>query len=395
MPSEIAPVFDTIKLTFDNVRDIFPHTKDVTYFNSAAVGPFSNLVYKAVEEHLQMRVDSLKDDSHVAFGTADELRHIYAGLVGAEHRHIGLGSNTSFGLNLAAYGLPMQPGEEILVSDCEFPAAVYTAKAAASARGLTVRFVKSIDRRFDLDEFEKAIGPKSRMLIISFVQFFNGYKNDMSAIGRICKAHGIYFVIDGIQGMGHEPIDLPRTGADIFTTGCQKWMLSPQGCGFFYVSDEAREKIVAPFMSWVGADWKMQYTDMFHYDKPYFESARKFELGYYAVLNFMGMLAGVKPFTDLGIEAIQQHNHALVDRLVKYIDSNPYYRVTSTLDPRHRTSLFTFSCDDLEKLHKELLAHKIILVRREGSIRVSVHLYHNESDIDRLIEVMDKFSRGQ
>jgi selenocysteine lyase/cysteine desulfurase len=383
------------KITFANVRELFPHTKNITYFNAAAVGPFSTAVQAAVEEHLRMRVTSEKDDSHTGFGTADELRGIYAGLVGAEHRHIGLGSNTSFGLNLAAYGLPLKAGDEILVSDIEFPAAVYTAKAAAATRGLTVKFVKSVDRRFDLDEFEKAITPKSGMLMISFVQFFDGYKIDLEAVGKICKEHGIFLVADGIQGMGAEVIDIPSLGIDIFASGCQKWMLSPQGCGFFYVSDEVRDRITPPFMSWVGADWKMQYTDMFHYDKPYFETARRFEMGYYAVLNFVGMKAAVRPFVDLGIAEIQRHNHALIDRLAEYIRSNPYYRITSSIDPKHRSSIFTFSCADLELLHKELLRRRIILVRREGSIRVSVHLYNNEADIDKLIETMAAFSDGR
>jgi selenocysteine lyase/cysteine desulfurase len=386
---------DTKSITFANVREQFPHTSNITYFNAAAVGPFSTSVQEAVEEHLRMRVKSEKDDSHVGFGTADELRSIYAGLVGAEHRHIGLGSNTTFGLNLAAYGLPMKAGDEILVSDVEFPAAVYTAKAAAAARGLTVAFVKSVDRRFDIDEFRKAISPKTRMLMVSFVQFFNGYKIDLATVGKVCRDHGIFLVVDGIQGMGAEAIDVRSLGIDIFTSGCQKWMLSPQGCGFFYVSDEVRDKITPPFMSWVGADWKMQYTDMFHYDKPYFESARRFEMGYYAVLNFVGMRAAVQLFTDLGIAEIQRHNHALIDRLVDYIHSNPYYRITSTLDLQHRSSMFTFTCADLEPLHKELLRRRIILVRREGSIRVSVHLYNSETDIDKLIEIMAEFSRGR
>lgn len=386
---------DTTTITFANVRELFPHTSNITYFNAAAVGPFSTAVQAAVEEHLRMRVQSEKDDSHVAFGTGDELRHIYAGLVGAEHRHIGLGANTSFGLNLAAFGLPLKAGDEILVSDIEFPAAVYTAKAAAAARGLTVRFIKSVDRCFDLDEFRKAISPKTRLLMISYVQFFNGYKIDLAAVGKMCKEKNIFFVVDGIQGMGVEPINVQKLGIDIFTSGCQKWMLAPQGCGFFYVSDEVRDRITPPFMSWVGADWKMQYTDMFHYDKPYFESARRFEMGFYAVLNFVGMRAAVRVFTDLGISEIQRHNHALIDRLVNYIRSNPYYRVTSSLDPNHRSSLFTFSCADLEPLHKELLHRRIILVRREGSIRVSVHLYNDGSDIDKLIEAMTEFSRGR
>lgn len=386
---------DTKRITFANVRELFPHTSSITYFNAAAVGPFSTPVQEAVEEHVRMRVKSEKDDSHIAYGTADELREIYGRLIGAEPRHIGLGANTTFGLNLAAYGLPMKTGDEILVSDIEFPAAVYTAKAAAVARGLTVKFVKSVDRRFDIDEFRRAITPRTRMLMISFVQFFNGYKNDLETIGKICKEHGIFLVVDGIQGMGVEEIDVRSLGVDIFASGCQKWMLSPQGCGFFYVSDEVRDRITPPFMSWVGADWKMKYTDLFHYDRPYFESARRFEMGYYAVLNFMGMRAAVQTFSDLGIAAIQRHNHALIDRLVDYIRGNSYFRITSTLESKYRSSMFTFTCTDLEALHKELLHRRIILVRREGSIRVSVHLYNNESDIDRLIETMADFSRGR
>ncbi len=386
---------DTTKITFSNVREIFPHTSNVTYFNSASVGPIATPVQAAIEEHLRMRVASENDDSHIAFRTADELRGIYAELIGAEHRHVGLGANTTLGLNLAAYGLPLKTGDEILVSDVEFPAAVYVAKAAAVARGLTVTFVKSVDRRFDIDEFRKAISPKTRLLMISYVQFFNGYKIDLAAVGKICKEHGIFFVVDGIQGMGVEPIDIPSLGIDIFASGCQKWMLSPQGSAFFYVSDAIRDKIVPPFMSWVGADWKLQYTEMFDYDKPYFESARRFEMGYYAVLNYVGMRAAVQPFIDLGITEIQRHNHTLIDKLADYIHTNPYYRITSALDVQHRSSLFTFSCADLETLHNELLNRRIILVRREGSIRVSVHLYNNEADIDKLIEIMAGFSRGR
>jgi selenocysteine lyase/cysteine desulfurase len=62
------------------------------------------------------------------------------------------------------------------------------------------------------------------------------------------------------------------------------------------------------------------------------------------------------------------------------------------MDPKHRSSLFTFTCDDYKLLHRELLKHKIILVQREGSIRVSVHLYNNERDIDRTIDVLKEFA---
>ncbi|MCP4677079.1 MAG: aminotransferase class V-fold PLP-dependent enzyme, partial [Deltaproteobacteria bacterium] len=240
-----------------------------------------------------------------------------------------------------------------------------------------------------IDELQKKISKRTRVLSLSYVQFFNGYKNDLKTISEICRKHRMYLVIDGIQGMGAEPLNVRKLGIDVFTSGCQKWMLSPQGCGFFYLADEIRDRIKPPFMSWLGVDWKVKFDDLFYYDKPYFDSARRFELGYYAVLNILGMKAAVEIFQDLGIANIQRHNHALIDRLAAYIRANPFYRITCSMTPKHRSGIFTFSCDNVDQLHRKLLKNGIILVNREGSIRVSVHLFNNERDIDKLTDLLD------
>ena len=231
------------------------------------------------------------------------------------------------------------------------------------------------------------------MLSLSYVQFFNGYKNDLTALSEICRKHGLYFVVDGIQGMGVEPLNVVKTGIDIFTSGCQKWMLAPQGCGFFYLSDKVRDTMTPPVMSWLGVDWQMQFSDLFHYDRAWIDSARRFELGYYVVLNLHGMKAAAQIFQNLGIRNIQAHNHALIDRLAGYIRSHSHYQITSSMEPKHRSSIFTFACERVVELHRELLKNKIILVQREGSIRVSAHLYNDESDIDCLIEVLERFRK--
>ncbi len=379
--------------TFENIREYFPHTKELTYFNSASYGPFSTPLKEAIVENIDLRLAARKDDSHYAYSVADELRAAYAGLIGAEARQVGIGMHTTFGLNIAAYGLPLEPGDEILIPDMEFPAAVYTWRAAAESRGLKVVLIKSHNRFFDIGEFERAITPKSRVLCISYVQFFNGFKNDLKTLGEMCRKHGMYFVVDGIQGMGTEPLDVRQLGIDIFASGCQKWMLAPQGCGFFYLADSVRDRIVPPFMSWVGADWGLNFTDLFYYEKPLFDSARRFEMGYYAVLNFLGMKASVKYFQDLGIEKISEHNHGLIDRLVNYLNGSSFYRITSNMEEKHRSSIFTFTAQDVAKLHRKILDNKVVLVNREGSIRVSAHLFNNYSDIDRLIEILSAYER--
>ncbi len=380
---------------FARVRALFPHTRNVVYFNSASYGPFSTALKEAVQKNIEIRVAADHDDSHESYEARAALRRDYAGLIGAKPGDIGLGSNTSFGLNVAAFGLPLNKGDEVLVSDVEFPAIIYTFRAAAATRGLKLTFLKSKDRCFDIDALEQAITKKTRVLALSFVQYFNGFKNDLATISEICRKHNIFFVVDGIQGMGVEPINVKKLGIDIFTSGCQKWMLSPQGCGFFYLSEEIRDKLKYPFMSWHGVDWKMDFTDLFKYDLPYFETAEAFELGYYVALNLFAMRASVEIFKDLGIGNIQKHNHRLIDRIVDYVQANPYYTIVSSMQSKHRSSIFSFGCPADKELHRELLNEKIILVRREGAIRVSVHLFNNEQDIDRLIAVLDRFSKKQ
>ena len=384
-----------IQSKFESVRKLFPHTSNVTYFNSASYGPFSTKVREAVQQNLDLRVACEDDDSHDTFMIADDLRKMYAKMIGARATQIGLGLNTSFGLNVAAFGLPLKRGDEVIVSDTEFPAIVYTWRAAAERRGLKLKFVHTVGHGFNLEGFEKAITKRTRVLALSWVQFYNGYKNDLHTVAALCKKHGIWLVVDGIQGMGAETIDVRELGVDVFTSGCQKWMLSPQGCGFFYLSDEMQEIIEAPFMSWLGVDWNMKFSDLFHYDREWINAAQRFELGYFVMLNLVAMRASAEIFLDLGIRNIQTHNHALLDRLAAYLDNNPFYSVTSNREAKHRSSIMTFTCQNFRDLHKHLAKNKVMCVPREGSIRISAHLYNNEKDVDRLIGFLDKFAERE
>ncbi len=380
---------------FQKARELFPHTKDVVYFNSASYGPFSSSLKQVLDENSQLRMEASIDDSHFAFETKEELRKDIAELINANVSEIGIGLNTSFGLNLAAFGLPLKKGDEILISDVEFPALVYVFKAACEERGLKLKFVPSRNRCFDVEVFKKSISDKTRLLAVSWVQFFNGHKNDLKELSELCKKHDIYFVVDAIQGMGAEPIDMKKFNIDVLSSGCQKWMLSPQGGGFFYLSDRVRDSIKPPMMSWLSVDWKMQFSDLFKYEEPFIDSAQRFELGYYVVMNIIGMNESVKLFNRLGLENIQQHNYKLINRLADYIKSESYYSVTSSMDDKHRSSIFTFACKDYRQLWKHLSENKIILVPREGSIRVSVHLFNDESDIDKMIRILKEWATGK
>jgi selenocysteine lyase/cysteine desulfurase len=382
---------DTLEIEFKKARALFPVTakkKGITYLNSASTGPLSLPVKKALYDYYEMTQyleKSLIDRD--AFASLDKIRKMGAGIIGAHADEIGFGFSTTFGLNIAAFGLPFKKGDEILLSDIEFPANVYP-WLALKERGIKVILLKSSNRVFDIDIFRRSIGKKTKALSLSFVQFFNGYKNDLIEIGKICGEKGIYFIVDGIQGCGVEAIDVHKAQIDIFSSGAQKWMLSPLGTGFFYIRKELQNEITFPFASWLSVDWKLNFTDLFHYDLPFFCSARRFEMGTYPYAHVFAMEAALNIISSLGVKNIQSHTHRLLDILIEFLQSDKRYRIVSSLEPKHRSSILSFTCDNAKEVHGSLAGNKIISSFREGALRVSVHLFNNESDIERLTKIL-------
>jgi len=386
---------EKIEGKFKEARKLFVVTQKkygITYLNSASTGPLCRPVRLAMEKYYDSTQFLDKSSDHAAFAGLEKIRKYGARLVGAREDEVGFGFHTGYGLNVAAFGLPLKSGDEVLLSDIEFPANVYP-WLALRERGIKVTFVKSTNHFFDIDEFKKAIGKKTRVLSLSFVQFFNGYKNDLREIGHICKDRGLYFVVDAIQGCGVEPIEVHEWEVDILSSGAQKWMLSPLGTGVFFVRKELQKKLVMPFASWLSVDWKLEFTDLFHYDLPLFNSARRFEMGTYPYGHVFAMEEALKLINSLGVRNIQRHNHRLLDLLIDYLKSSGYYRIVSNLEERHRSAILSFTCRKAAELHKALQRAKIICSHREGAIRISVHLYNNQSDIGRLIEVLGYFKK--
>lgn len=383
---------------FKDIRKQFPLVdpkRGITYFNSASTGPLCRPVRKALDEYYEMSQysdgsTSRPDIDRVAFGHLDNIRKLGARMLGARQDEVGFGFNTGYGLNIAAQGLPLKKGDEVLLSEVEFPANVYP-WLALRERGVKVKFVPATDMCFDIDKFRQAITSNTKVLSLSFVQFFNGFKNDLKTLGEICESRGIYFVVDGIQGCGAESIDVKKCQIDILSSGAQKWMLSPLGTAIFYVRKDLQPQLRQPLASWLSVDWKLNFTNLFHYDLPFFDNARRFELGTYPYAHVFALSKALEILTGIGIGNIQKHNHTLLDKLIVYLKGDGRFRITSSLQPLHRSSILSFTCRDAQKLYTALTRARIFASFREGSIRVSVHLFNNEADVEKLIEILDNF----
>lgn len=370
-------------------RKEFPFTDRITYLNHASFGPLPQRSWQATEDYYRhLRLEKIENIDRIAFEKLDEIRVLIANMIKAKPSEIAFATNTSYGLNVAAWGLDLKQGDKILLSDVEFPANTYP-WTNLRQKGVVVDFIPSNNRCFDIDIFLNAIDPKTRVLSLSFVQFFNGFKIDLKTIGKICEEKDIFFVVDGIQGIGNLDIDVKECKIDLLACGAQKWLLSSLGAGFFYLSSEAKHKVNPCFFGWLGVDWKLDFSDLLRFDLEPFPSARKFEIGTYPYSAVWTMHSSLQLLSEIGIKNIERHNRELFDLLISNLKEKNY-QITSSLDPDHRSSILSFSAEDAKTLHRKLRANNIIVSCREGSIRVAPHFYNTTEEMEKLIQLLDQ-----
>ena len=370
-------------------RREFPFVREITFLNHASFGPIPSRALRSTYEYYDaLTLKKVVDMDKLTFEKLDRIRTYLAKMIKAKPSEIGLVPNTSYGLNVAVNGLKWKNGDKVLLSDVEFPANVYP-WLNLRRKGVKIIFIKSRDGFFDIDNLLKAIDSRCRVLSLGYVQFFNGFKNDLETIGKICQAKDIFLVVDGIQGVGCVDLDVKKAKIDFLACGGQKWLLSSLGTGFFYLSEKAKRKISPSFFGWMGVDWKLNFSDLLRYDLSPFQSSRKFEIGTYPFSTLWTMCSSLELLSEIGTKVIEKQVIGLQDLLLDYLNDSPY-QVKSSLDPLHRSGILSFSGKDTARLFQILSKEKILVSFRENSIRVSPHFYNSPEDIQKLIQVLKK-----
>lgn len=375
------------KIDLAKYRKEFPFTKEIVFFNHASFGPMPERSWKATEDYYQgLRLKKMPDDDREAFQKLDNIRKAVAKMIKAKPEEIAFATNTSYGLNVAGWGLDLKRGDKILLSDVEFPANVYP-WINLKQKGVEIKFIQSKNKYFDIDNFLKAIDKRTKILAISFVQYFNGFKNDLETIGKICEENDIFLVVDGIQGIGSVDLDVKKCKIDFLSCGGQKWLMSSLGTGFFYLSSSAKRKVNPSFFGWLGVDWECNWTDLLKFNLKPFSSARRFEIGTYPYSLLWSMYPSLQLLSQIGIKNIEKHNLGLIDLLIDYLQDSPY-QIKSSLEPKHRSSIFSFSGKNIKRLYEKLNKNKILVSFREEAIRVSPHFYNTKEEMEKFIQML-------
>src|SRR5262249_8945393 len=209
---------------------------ETIFFNHASTGPLPSRSVRALERWADLRANPHRIPHDLQFGTLARGRELCARLIGAEVAEIALATNTTYGINLAAFSLPLKKGDVVLTPDLEFPANVYPWMALAQRRGVEYRRLPCDEGVLDPERLARELeDDRVRCVSVSWVQFASGARVDLAALGTLCRDRGVFFVVDAIQGVGPLTLDVHALHIDILACGAQKWLLSPWGSGFVYV----------------------------------------------------------------------------------------------------------------------------------------------------------------
>lgn len=371
------------------LRAEFSADPDAVLLNTAGIAPLCRPAQQAIAEatHRLSRgwfaVDEL-------FAQYSRSRAVYGRLCGAAPQDIAMFHTCAAALSQVALGLPLRPGDELVLWDQEYPSNAYPWHEAARRTGAIVRVVPS-EPDFSLAEerLHAAITPRTRVVAVSWVQYQTGAITALLPLAKACRAVGAWLVVDAIQGLGLFPLDMTALGIDAVAGGTHKWLCGPLGHGFLALAP-GRAAELRPLLH--GAMTYGTSDDAVDPQRPALADARRFEPGSPLMLGALGGAAAIELFLALGIPRVHAAALQLSDLLIDGLRARGL-RLLLPSPPGLRSPIVTFvpagGAAAAQRIGAALLARKVACSRRAGGIRVAPHAFNTEEDIDRFFFALD------
>jgi len=359
------------------------------YLDCAAEGPFPRETVEEVRRALRYKEHPEEITEALFEDLPARVRSAAARLIGCHPDSIAVGSGASHGINVAARGLPLKSGDEVLIARGEFPAVIYP-WLNQEDRGIRARFVApATGHVVEAAEMIKAIGPKTRVIATSLVSFSTGYRTDLQAIGDACRERGLFLVVDGAQGVGAVDFRVGDFPIDVLAVSGYKWLLGPVGTGFTYVSPRILGRLKVGDVNWLGVDLTAHYNRASDYVLKFKDGARRFDIPETAsFLNVSALAASIEFVNRVRVPTVEAHVTRLLDRLLRGIEATSL-KVVSDLKPKRRSTILALeggTIDATRRVYRRLREKGVVVSLRANLVRVSPNIYNGPEEIDRVLE---------
>jgi selenocysteine lyase/cysteine desulfurase len=371
-------------------HDEFAQARDLRYLNHAAVGPWPKRTAAAVQKFAEENVLLGARDYPDWMKVEQRLRERLAWVLNAPSTDdIALVKNTSEALSFVAFGLDWKAGDNVVISDEEFPSNRVVWEAL-KPQGVEVIQV-SLQGADPEGALLAACGPRTRLLSISSVQFATGTRVDIERLGQGLKQRGVLFCVDAIQHIGALPFDVQASQCDFAMADGHKWMCSPEGLGVFYCRAELRPQLQLHEFGW----HMLEHSGDYQRDQwQPAASAQRFECGSPNTLGVMALDASLSLLEEVGIDQIGK---AVTDRVMwleEGLSTIDGVRLHSTRTAERRSGILTFSLDHIATadVWQQLMRNQVVCLPRGPGIRFSPHFYTQSRVIEETLAIVKRIA---
>jgi len=336
----------------------------------------------------------------------DEARAAAAAYLGAPPEEVALTDSTTMGLGLVYGGLRLRAGDQVLTTEHDFYATHDSLRYRAERDGIHVRRVRlyddpaaaSADRI--ASSIEQAIGPKTRCVAVTWVHSSSGVKLPLAEVADVVAGANrergdderILLAVDGIHGFGAEDVSPVELGADIFVSGCHKWIFGPRGTGIVWAAPHAWARIaptIPSFDSRAYIAWLEGVTPTDVPPGPFMTPG-----GFHSFEHRWALSEAFRWQEDRGRAAVAEHTHGLATRLKEGLAEISGVRVVTPADQSLSAGLVCAEPGALspgevvDRLRDEHKVVASVTPYATAYLRFGPSVANDEDDVDQALEAV-------
>ncbi len=374
-------------------RDEFPVTQHKAWFNTATYGP---LPVSNVNAQTRLLQEMSHGEGPAGLGHwwegAASVRGKVGAFIGCSPDDVALLHSTGEGLGLVALGMDWRSGDEVVVYDNEFPSGVYPFMALEKKHGVKVRFIEDRGRhRFDLDDVAAVMTDRTRVVCISLVNCYHGFRAPVEEMAALCRERGVWLLCDAVQATGALTVDVGTLGADLVSAHGYKSLCSGYGISLCYVSPALRAELEVVSPGWKNIENAPILAQQLDYNLEYAATARRYESSVQNLAGMYGLGASIDLFMTSGIDLINDWVLGISRTIVEDLEEIGYHTASSTR-AGEMSGIVSFEVPggDAQAVCTTLAERGVMCAVRDGRLRVSSHGFNDRGDIDRLVEALPR-----
>ena len=376
-------------------RAEMPVTGRKAYLNTGTAGPLARITQEALETGGRFEYETGRgtfSNFPVLMADIERLRSGFAALMGVDEREVALTHHTTDGINIVANGLAWHAGDEIVTTSAEHEGGLLPLYVQKRRHGVVIRMVE-IGPDDSQDEIAvklgRAIGPRTRLIAISHVNWNTGIRMPIECIAAIARERGVLTLVDGAQSAGAIPLDLGSSGVDFYAAPAQKWLCGPEGIGALWVRAESLSLLEPTFIGF----FSLVDTSSYDLSGNFMPApgAQRFEVGtvYRPAVKAMGV--NLEWLSEaFGWQWIYSRIATLAEQARGALLSIPEVDMVTPAGAGSGLVTFALRGYDPSRVVAELEQSDIVVrnLSEPEALRVSTGFFNDDEDISRLVEAL-------